>query len=323
MKELAKRGPTGARRAFDPLQEAELVRLGAARLERSRATAEARELARTLEARAAEAPAEVALTLLAFFSEESGARPPDAIASPEGLAARWERLRAAWPGAPDLARSLARLPRWLALGARRHGGEVAAGVQLADASLAAGVRIALERVAVARLGREVLAALGPDVVCEGCGERGPGLHLHRTRGLDELNGIACARCGAIARSYWRYGEADGLEALAPHALRLGLVAEATAQLAGTAIGFQMLPAEREALTAAQLRRRFAELYLAAYAVELPAAAVGLAAGPGELAPSARVDPAARLRFTLAGDAGTTPEELLEVLRARIERRFRP
>ena len=323
MKELEKRGPTGARRAFDPLQEAELVRMGAARLARSRATADARELARTLEARAAEAPAEVAMTLLAFFAEDSGGRPPDALATGDGWAERWERLRAAWPGTPDLARAIARLPRWLTVGARRQGDGVVAGVQLADAALAAGVRFALERAAVARLGRGVLAARGPEGAGGGCGARGPGVHLLRTRGLDELNGVVCPGCGAVLRSYWRYGEADGLEALAPHALALGLVAEASAQLAGTAIGFQMLPAEREALTAAQLRKRFVDLYLAPYDVALPVAAVGLAAGRAALSPGARVAPADRLLIRVDPDAGMTPEELLEVLRARIERRFRP
>jgi hypothetical protein len=200
---------------------------------------------------------------------------------------------------------------------------VVAGVQLAEASLLAGVRIALERAAVAAIARDVLAALGPVEACDACGGEAPTLHLLRTRGLDELNGLACPSCGAILRSYWRYGEADGLEALAPHALRLGLVAEATAQLAGTAIGFQMLPSERERLTAERLRRRFAELYLAPYEVDLPDDAVLLARGDDPLAPAARVGVEGRLRFTVREGAGTTAEELLELLRARIERRFRP
>lgn len=323
MKELERRGPAGARRAFDPLLESDLVRRGAARLDRARATAAARELARTLEAQAEAAPPEVALTLLAFFAEASGGRPPDALATAEGWSLRWDRLRAAWPGAPDLPRALGRLPRWLTVGARAQGGDVVAGPQLASADLLAGVRIALDAAPVARLAREVLAALGPDVACDACGARGAGVQLMRTRGLDELFGVACPACGAVVRSYWRYGEADGLEALAPEALRLGLVAEATAQLAGTAVGFQMLPAERERLTARQLCRRFAELYLAPYEVELPADAVGLAAGREELAPGARLAPAERLRFTVAPGAPLGPEALLELLRARIERRFRP
>jgi hypothetical protein len=323
MSQIEKRGPTGTRRAFDPLEEAELVRMGAARLDRQRATAAARELARTLEAQASGAPWEVALTLLAFFAEDSGGRPPEALQGPEGWSLRWDRLRAAWAGAQDLPRTLARLPRWLTVGARAQGDEVVAGPQLADASLLAGVRIALERGSVAGIARDVLAALGPDVACECCGARGAGLHLHRTRGLDELHGVACPACGALVRSYWRYGVADGLEALAPHALRLGLVAEATAQLAGTSIGFQMLPAERERLTAAQLRRRFVELYLEPYEVDLAADAIGVAAGRDELGPGARLAPGEKLRFTVAAGARLGAEELLELLRARIERRFRP
>lgn len=323
MKQLERRGPTGARRAFDPLQETELVRLGAARLDRRRATPQARALARTLEARAAEAPWEVALTLLAFFAEDAGGRPPDALAGADGWALRWDRLRAAWPGAPDLPRALARLPDWLAVGARAQGDALVAGVQLADAALLAGVRVALGREEVARLARTVLAALGPDGACRACRARGPGVHLMRTRGLDELHGVVCAACGAVLRSYWRYGAADGLEALAPHALRLGLVAEATLQLAGTTIGFQMLPGERDALTADGLRRRFAELYLSAHGVELPASAVAIAAGGEKLPGSARLRAGDRLRLALARGAGPGEDELLELLRARIERRFRP
>jgi hypothetical protein len=323
MTKIVKRGPTGARRAFDPLEEAEIVRMGASRLERQRATPAARELARALEAAAAASPWEVALALLAFFAEDAGSRPPEALATAEGWSRCWERLRRAWPAAADLPRTLARLPRHLVVGARAQGGDVVAGPQLADAALLAGVRIALERASVAAIGREVLAALGPDEACEGCGASGAARHLLRTRGLDELHGLACAGCGAILRSYWRYGETDGLEALAPHALRLGLVAETTAQLAGTAIGFQMLPEEREALTAERLRRRFEDLYLAPYDVGVPPDAIAVARGKEPLSGGARIGAEGRLSFTVSEGAGVTEEELLERLRARIERRFRP
>jgi hypothetical protein len=321
MTRIAKRGPTGARRAFDPLEEAAIVRMGAARLERQRATPAARELARVLEGAARSTPWEVALALLAFYAEDAAGRPPQALAAPPGWEACWARVCRTWPSSPSLARMLARLPPHLVLGARSQGAEVVAGVQLADASLLAGVRIAMERDSVAAIAREVLAGLGPEEDCPACG-RGPALHLMRTRGLDERSGLVCARCGTVLRSYWRYGEADGLEALAPHALRLGLVAEATAQLAGTAIGFQMLPPERERLTVAGLRRRFAELYLAQYGLELPERAIGVARRKEVLPPGARVGVEGRLRFTIEA-AGVTAEGLLELLRARIERRFQP
>ena len=323
MATLARRGPTGARRVFDPLEESDLVRRGAARLERQRATGPARELARALEEAAAVAPWEAALTLLAFFAEAGGARPPEALAGASGWAERWDVLRAAWPDAPELPRILARLPRHLEVGLRARADAVAAGVQLREPELLAGVRIALQREAVAALGRDVLAALGPRERCKACGEEGIALHLLRTRGLDELNGVVCGGCGATLRSYWRYGEVEGLEALAPYALELGLVAEQPVALADTTLGFQMLPAERERLTAAGLRRRFAELYLAPYEVALDPEAVAVVARGQPLAPGARVAPLRGLALAVDPTSGSTDAELLELLRARIERRFRP
>ncbi|HVO20102.1 MAG TPA: molecular chaperone DnaJ [Anaeromyxobacter sp.] len=323
MSELEKRGPTGARRAFDPLAESELVRRGAARLLERRATAAARELSRTLEDAARASPWEVALTCLAYFAEAAGPRPPQALSTAEGWATTWDGLRAAWPEAPDLPRCLARLPRHLVLGARAQGDEVLAGVQLAAEDLAAGVDLALEHPAVARLAAAALRALGPHERCGGCRAAGAALHLHRTRGLDLLHGLVCGRCGAVLRSYWRYGEVDGLEALAPHALRLGLVAEVTAALAGTSIGFQMLPAELEALTADRLRRRFAELYLGPNEVAIEPGAVRVLASGVPLRGGARAAGQGRLELDLAAGAGMTAPELLELLRVRIERRFKP
>jgi hypothetical protein len=315
-----KRGPTGTKRAFDPLQESALVRKGAALLERQRATGPARELARLLEEEAVARPWEVALSLLALFLEES-VRPPPSIETGAGFSERWELLRAEWEGAPDLARALARLPRHLEVGVRAGETEVAAGLQLTAPELAAGVRIALERPSVAEIGRAVLSVLGPPETCKECKEAVVTLHLLRTRGLDELNGLVCPRCGAIQRSYWRYGEPEGLEALAPWALKLGLVAEQGLALAGTVIGFQMLPEEHEALTAAGLRDRFAQLYLSPYEVELDPAALSIAAGAKVLKPNAAVGDA-KVALAIDAGAGTTPEALLELLRGRVARRFK-
>ena len=320
MGQIAKRGPTGTKRAFDPLQESALVRKGAALLERQRATGPARELARLLEEAAAERPWEVALAVLALFLEES-VRPPPAIETGAGFAERWDLLRAEWEGAPDLARALARLPRHLEVGVRAGRTEVAAGLQLSSPELGAGVRIALERPSVGEIGRAVLSVLGPSETCKECKEEVVAVHLLRTRGLDELNGLVCPRCGAVQRSYWRYGEPEGLEALAPWALRLGLVAEQGLSLAGTLIGFQMLPEEHEALTAVALRDRFAQLYLVPYEVELDPAALAIHAGAKALKPNAAVAEGG-VALAVSPEAGTTPEALLELLRGRVAQRFK-
>jgi hypothetical protein len=146
---------------------------------------------------------------------------------------------------------------------------VLAGLQLASEDLVAGVAMALERPAVAEIGAAVLAALGPVETCPGCKEVGPARHLHRTRGLDTLHGLVCAGCGAVLRSYWRYGE------------------------------------------------------LAPYEVTLVPSAVQVVAEDGPLGPGARLAGHGRLELAPAPDAGVTGPELLELLRARIERRFRP
>jgi hypothetical protein len=316
----------GIRRSFDPVTESPLVRRSAARLERARATAPALALARWLET-AAEAEGsrwEAGLTLLAWLMEAAGERPPPTVATAAGLAERWGRLAAGWPGAPDLAGALARLPRHLALGARAGREEVVAGLQLADGALAAGVQVALSREAVAARAREVLAVLGPEERCAGCRRPVLGLHLLRTSGLDERHGIACPRCGAVLRSYWRYGEAEGLEGLWPVARSLGLAAEQAVRLGGVTLAFGMRPVDLASLTAGGLAERFEELYLAPYRVSLPRAAVRVAARSGGLlAARTRLAGAGRISLELTEEAGTTADGLVELLRVRIERRFRP
>ncbi len=206
---------------------------------------------------------------------------------------------------------------------RAHTEEVVAGVQLSEPELLAGVRIALERAGFARAGREVLSVLGPRERCRGCGEEVFAIHLMRTRGLDELNGLCCPGCGALLRSYWRYGEVEGLEALAPWALELQLVSEQVVWLGGTAIGFQMLPPERARLTGQKLRQRLLDLYFSAYGLEVPAREVRLVAGGAEIGASARVPERGTVKVVLARGAGVGEAEVVEILRARIERRFRP
>ena len=217
----------------------------------------------------------------------------------------------------------------MVVGARLGQDEVVAGPQLAEAGLAAGVRLALEHGAVGALARGVLGALGPEERCRRCRKAVLGLHLLRTRGLDERHGVVCPRCGAVLRSYWRYGEAEGLEALAPFSLALGQVAELRVALGGATLGFQVLATQLAELTARALLDRFAELYLDPY--QAPVARQALRLWPGgragsgaePLQPRAAVMGLGGLRLGLAPEAELAEEGLLELLRTRIERRFRP
>jgi hypothetical protein len=306
------------RRAWDPLLESPLLRHGAARADWGRAAA--RRLALALEKQAqGKAPWEAALTLLAFLGEVEGT-PPEALASWELLVERWDSLRAGWSGAPDLAGALSRLPPHLEIGLRAWGDEVEAGPQLASPELAAGVRAALRHEAVRELAQRVFASLGPRERCR-CGDV-YAVHVLRLRGLDEVHGLACPRCSAVLKSFWRYGEPRGLEALSRLALDIGLVVEQPVRLAGALLAFQMLPAERNRLTARALLRRFRELCLGPHGLELPRGALALRAGRAPLADGARVPEGTRVFVVVKPDAGLGARELLALLRRKVERRFR-
>ncbi len=310
-------------RAFDPVLESPLVRQGVLRLERQRATPAARELSRRLEDAASQEPWQVALTLMAFFAEAAG-RPPPGLDSTEAWAERYELLRElGLQDAPTFDQALTRLPRHLELGMRVMKKEVRFGLQLRDAELLAAVPLALQRADVAELGRSVLAVIGPQEQCKRCGEEVLLQHLLRTRGLDELNGMLCPLCAHVQKSYWLYSRTEGQEALLPHALRLGTVVEQVVRLAGKSVGFQFLPEEREALTAAGLRQRFADLYLQPYGVELDPARVRLVQSGHVLAPEALVGKGTVKLELEATEEGPSEKEVLELLRSRIERRFRP
>ncbi|WP_434384764.1 molecular chaperone DnaJ [Melittangium boletus] len=309
-------------RVFDPVLESPLVRQGVLRLERQRATPAARELARRLEDTVTQEPWQVALTLMAFFAEAAG-RPPPGLDTSDAWAERYELWRELdMPEAPPYDQALTRLPRHLELGLRVMKKEVRFGLQLREAELLAAVPLALQRADVAERGRSVLAVIGPQEQCKACGEEVLLQHLLRTRGLDELNGLVCPLCAHTQKSYWLYSRTEGQEALLPHALRLGTVVEQGVRLGGTSVGFQLLPEEREALTAARLRQRLVDLYLQPYAVELLPEHVRLVQGGRELEDEALVGRGG-VTVRLAPEAGTSEAEVLELLRARIERRFRP
>ncbi|XXF79101.1 molecular chaperone DnaJ [Myxococcaceae bacterium GXIMD 01537] len=323
MSTLTESGKGGRKlKAFDPVLESPLVRQGVLRLERQRASVAARALARELEDAVAREPWQVVLTLMAFFAEAAG-RPPPGLDSSEAWAERYALLREELPEAPTFERALTRLPRHLELGLRLQKDTVRFGLQLRDAELLAAVPLALQREEVAGWGFRVLAALGPRETCRKCAEKVYLVHLLRTRGLDELNGMLCPRCFGVQKSYFVFNMApEGLEALLPHSLRLGLVVEQGVRLAGASLGFQFLPGERETLTARQLLERWVDLYLKPYGVELSPEHLRLTRGGAELEPDAPVPPSV-VTLTLAEGSGTTERELLELLRSRIERRFRP
>lgn len=318
-------GPApGARRgrARDPVSESPLVRRRPTRADLRRATPAARALALWLERHAAgPAPWDAALTVLAYLAE-AGGRLPEALGSIRAFQERWDALRAGWPGAPDLAGALALAPRHVDLGLRWGSEGVEAGVQLSAPELLAGVRDGLRAEAAKALARRALTALGPRERCGRCGADAYAIHLLRVRGIEELHGLACPSCAAVLRSFRRYGEPDALESLSGVALEVGLVVEQPLRLAGAPLAFQMLPVERARLTARALLSRFRELCLERHGIELAPGALALEVGRTLLAPGARVPERARVSLVTLPAAGLAARDLLDLVRRRVERRFR-
>lgn len=309
-------------RAFDPVVESPLVRLGVQQLERRRASAQARTLARELEEVAAQTPWHAALILQAFFAEVAG-RPPEGFVSVEEWSNRYGVLRALWTGAPTFEEVLTTLPAALELGLRLHGSKLRFGIQLKAADLVAAVPIALERQTVARIAREVLRVAGPAEKCKRCGEERYLVHLLRTRGLDELHGLHCPACGELLKSYLLFNWGEGHESLLPYALQLGLVEEQPVKFSSSRVIFGLLPDVREGLTAKDLVDLFFELYAQPYGLELHPMALRVTLGKRTLAANAKIPRSGVPRISFA--RGTEPNEgdALELLRARIERRFKP
>ena len=303
----------------DPVAASPLLRRRPARSAHGRAAAH--RLAMALERQARSAPWQVALTLLAFLFESAGVA-PEALGSWDLLAERWEALRAAWPASPDLPGALARLPPHLEIGLRWCGDDVQAGLQLASPELVEGVRVAFAKEPVRDLAQRLLAALGPVERCACAGEI-YAVHVLRLRGPDEVHGLACPRCGRVLKSFWRYGEPRGLEVLGAVAVEIGLVVEQPVRLAGAPLTFQMLPAERNRLTARALVRRFRELCLAPHGLELPRGALAIRAGRALLADGARVPEGVRVALVAVKRvAGIRERDLLTLVREKVVRRFR-
>ena len=327
MRRIERRGPTGARRAFDPLGESDLVRRGAARLAARAATPAARELARALEDAARSAPWEVALTCLAFFAEEAGARPPDAIATAGGLAARWEALRARLAGrARPGARSSRGSPRHLVLGAREGGGRGPRGAAARDAGPRrrradrARARARWRRSRPRCWRRSVRTSPapraaprpGPAPPPHPRARRAPRPRLRRVRrGPAEL--LALRRGRTASRRSRRTRSGSGSSPRSPP------------QLAGTAARLPDAAAEARRSPPAGCAAASPSSTSRRTRWSSPPDAVARRVRRRGRSPAPRASRgrgAAPARPSRRG-AGTTAEELLELLRARIERRFRP
>lgn len=251
------------------------------------ATRGARRFRDVLSALAEESPWKVAWIIAAFFGEVADPA-PEGLASIDAWAKRYEALRTGLHRAPNFEEALVELPLCLELGCRVYPSGVRFGLQLQSSEHVAGVAAALSEPSCATIARDVLRVLGSEVHCVQCRRQTYPVHLRRLRDLHPLQARCCPRCGSMLQSYRAYGRAEGLELLSPFALSLGVVEEQVVRFGGVPIRLEMLPRERDRLTAARLAKLFKQVFLGRVARGADKRRLGIAHRGVNLPPSAPI-----------------------------------
>jgi hypothetical protein len=296
-----------------------LLRKAVTRPEKIRATEEATRFESDLRGRARTVSWQVALSVFAFFAEVS-AEPPPGVSTLAATRDRYERLRVGWPSAPPFERAISQLPSFLELGLRAYPKRLGFGLQMKHAWALGSVRRALCTPQLLALSRRIIEVMGPSERCSTCGKVGFLLHLFRTRGLEEVHGLVCPACTAVQRSYRTFGGPEGLEALAPYAVELGVIEEQPVRIADATIVLGLRPSERKGLTAKRLLERIGALHFDGLKDDL-SQYVRLRQGQQLLPPSSPVRPGAKIRLVLAKGAPLREKELVRLLRARTRARY--
>ena len=282
--------------------------------------ANAEQLARRLQAAARRDQWQLALSLFALFGEASP-DPSPALSSLATAGARYERLCREWPGSPPWDRALASLPPHLEVGLREYPRRLVFGVQVKRAEDLAAIARVIDEDAVAPIARAVLTAMGSEAHCEHCRKTVLAVHVLRARGIDEVHGLACPECASVFRSYRSFGGPEGLEALAPYAVSLGLVVEQPVTIGSSTVVLGLLPKETKRLGAKHVVERLSTLLLDDVSTDLRSY-VRLTANGKKLPAGAAIRPATRLRVALEEAAPMSIKELERELTSRAQSRFR-
>jgi curved DNA-binding protein CbpA len=310
-------------RSFDAHLRQPLVRLSLEALATLRAPREVRERAHRLVDEAARRP-EVTRLVLFTYAAELVPHGLESVATLEGLRRRFQahprgrarRLEEVLVDAADLVE----------LGVRRAGPRVVqTGLRFRDRTLGEAVPLALRSHGLREEFRGVLTTLGDELSCPECGTNVFAVPLYRLRGLDDLHASVCPRCGFLVKSYWMPRGKDVQAVLNDAFLDLDLLVEWTFRLGRASVSMQLLPAQLESLTVAQLRKRFVDDVLVRHGVEVPERDVQLLQGRAPVPGRRSLADCDSRTFSVsfARGAPMTVAEALERVRYRIRTRFRP
>ena len=311
-------------RVFDPYANRRLVRLGVEALAQAHFSPAAKGQAEWLEGLAASKPALLRLVLFTYASERCQHAPPG-LESYEGLSQRFSFLGREDKAPPALEATLVEAGDVLEFGVLRATERRArAGLRFRSDVLREAVPLALRAAAIRREFKQVLAVLGKQLTCKGCGQTVYEMPLYRLRGLDDLHASVCPACAETLSSYWMPSGKNIQSELNDAFLDLELVSEFSFRIARESIAMQLLPRQTEEMTVGDLKRRFCAEVLDRHEIGVEAAKVSLTQRRKKVDEALILADLEETGFgvTFAKDAPLTTAEAMEIVRHRVRNRFK-
>ncbi len=319
----SRRKRTSLQEVFDPFANKEMVRLGLEHLAQAHVSSAARDLADWIEQTAKERLPLARLLMLGYVSELSPF-PLEGLESYDDVELRYSLLNRHEGDPPTLEEILVEGDDLIEFGVRRATDKVVhLGLRFRSDTLREAVPLALQRLPVRRILRDVLGVLGERTRCDGCHDEIFPVPLYRLRGLDNMRASVCPRCGHLLSSYWMPKGTDVQAVLNQAFLDFELVSEWSFQLSGASVATQLVPYQVDTLDVGALKKRFVDDIFTRYDLGVSRGMVHLVqegARVTERTPLAALETRTfRVRF--GPDAEISEADALELVRHRIRTRF--
>lgn len=198
------------------------------------------------------------------------------------------------------------------------------GLRFRSKPFALAIPLALRDLRIARVFRDVLEVTGKFTNCDACEEKIYAVPLYRLRGLDELHASICPNCGHTLESYFMPKGENVQAVLNPTFLEYELVSEWTFRLARASLAIQLVPAQVEAMTVGELKRRLVDDLFVRHDLEIPRGDVLLLQDEQRVAEKTPLHELTEQQFSVRFHerAEINETDALELIRHRIRNRFR-
>lgn len=226
---------------FDPFSDKQLARIGLQRIQVTSSSPAAKAQADWLVSICNNQPGVVRLVLLTYVAEMS-TQPLESLETWNDLSLRFASLAAADATPIRIEQALAEADELLEFGVQHANIKgVRLGLRFRADVMREAVPVALERLSVRRLFKEILGVLGEHLPCKRCRRDVFAVPLYQTRGLDDLRASVCPHCHQTLQSYWMPKGKDIQAILNPSFIDYDLIEEWTFQFPQITVATQVTP----------------------------------------------------------------------------------